>query len=81
MEGDPPTKETLQQKKPPARKSIRCQGQGGEGKHNCCHEYSKNSHFIAECPDKKVITKSTHVCVTNKTLESDFVAKASDLKP
>ena len=46
-----------------------------------CHKCGKIGHFIADCPDNKVSTKTSHVCAADRMLEGGFEAKASSLKP
>ena len=61
--------------KPPKGGNI-----GGEMKDKRCHKCGKIGHFVANCPDNKVSTETSHVCAADQMLEGGFVAKVSSLK-
>ena len=62
-------------------KPFKGENKGGDIKNKRCQKCGKIGHFVADFPNNKVSTKSSHVCVADQMLEGGFVAKASSLKP
>ena len=62
-------------------KPLKGGNKGGDTKDKRCHKCGKIGHFIVDCPDNKVSTKASHICVADQMLKGGVVAKASSLKP
>ena len=42
---------------------------GGNMKDKRCHKCRKIGHFVVDCPDNKVSTRASHICVVDRMLE------------